>query len=103
MAVKFDINTETGEAGMRELRQTVDELHSLLVTCDQTKETVNSLDKTMGLNKPAGLLVDNCKAAIQAVLPVLEDALVPIEEFVKNMAAAEEAIAGSTAGNLDLS
>lgn len=101
--VQFELNKETGEAGMKELRQTVEELNTLVVSCDNTIATLSTLDQTMGLEKPAIGLVEDAKAALQAVIPALDAALVPIEEFVKNMIAAEEAISGSTAGNLDLS
>lgn len=100
--VKFDINTETGESGVKELRQTVEDLNALVVSCDQTVSTLETLDKTMGLNKPAIGLIQSAKEALQAVIPALDESLVPIEEFVKNMAAAQEAIEGSTAGNLDV-
>lgn len=101
--VKFDLNTETGQSGMKELRQTVEDLNALVVACDNTKATLETLDKTMGLNQPAIGLVESCKEALQALIPALDNSVRPIEEFVRNMTAAEEAISGSSAANLDLS
>lgn len=101
--LQFDINTETGSQGMKELRQTVEDLNSLVVSCDNTVATLSVLDKTMGLNKPAISLIESCKEALKVVIPALDNAITPIEEFVKNMAAAQEAIEGSTASSLDLS
>ena len=103
MAVKFDLNVETAESSIKELRQTVEDMNALVANCDDTINTLGALDKTMGLNQPAIGLVESAKEALQAVIPALDSSLVPIEEFAKNMVAAQEAIAGSTAGNLDLS
>ncbi len=100
---QFDINAETGEQGLKELRQTVEDLNTLLMTCDNTIAELSVLDKSMGLNKPAINLVNSTKDALKQVIPALEQSLVPIEEFVKNMVAASELIEASTAGNLDLS
>lgn len=102
MATKFAINPETGEATLKQLRQSVEELNALVVNCDQTLELVSSLDKTLGLNVVCTSLINNAKEALQQTIPVLEESLVPIEEFVKNMNAVSEAIGSSTAGNLDV-
>lgn len=99
---QFNINMETGPSKLKELHAAVDELNALVVQCDQAENNVGALDKVMGLEVPAVSLIRSCKEALTFIIPKLDQTLVPIDEFVTNMIAAQEEIQGSTALGLNI-
>lgn len=86
----FSINVETAESGLKQLEQTIDELNSLVATCDAAIEGAGQLEKTLTFNEVAIKLFQDLKDFVQRVLPQLSEAVDPLSKAVPAMIALQE-------------
>lgn len=96
----FSFNVETAESGLKQLSQTVDELNSLVATCDAAIEGAGQLEKTLGFNEVAVKLFQDLKDFVQRVLPQLNDAMDPLQKSAPAMIALQGEVSGMTARNM---
>lgn len=103
MAQLFSINVETAEGGLKQLHQAIDELNSLVATCDTAIEGARQLEKTLTFNEVAIKLFQDLKEFVTRTLPQLEEVVAPLDSAVPAMIELqEENISHMSAKNVGL-
>lgn len=102
MSVMFTINEESAIPKLQGLMAKIDELSNLETACASAKEELATYTQCLSLEQPAIGLMTDCSQAIHTILPIMKDAVGPINAYVKNMLAVNEEVKNMTAAGLDV-